>query len=56
MGSETPLQRTEGEFGDEVGELGADGPSRSAMRVEPAQGRETLELYWNGLRCALPHG
>lgn len=47
MESETPLQRMEGEFGDEVGELGTDGPSRSARRVEPARERETLmiEVY-----------
>lgn len=36
MGSETPLQRTVGELGVDVGELGVDGPSRSASTVEPA--------------------
>lgn len=35
MGSETPLQRTVGELGVDVGELGVDGPSRSASMVEP---------------------
>lgn len=37
IGSETPLQRPVGEFGAEVGELGVDGPSRSASMVEPGQ-------------------
>lgn len=36
MGSETPLQRTVGELGVDVGELGVDSPSRSANMVEPA--------------------
>lgn len=35
MGSETPLQRTVGELGVDVGELGVDSPSRSANMVEP---------------------
>lgn len=40
MGSETPLQRTVGELGVDVGELGVDSPSRSASMVEPAPGEE----------------
>lgn len=35
-GPETPLQRTVGELGVDVGELGVDNPSRSANMVEPA--------------------
>lgn len=64
MGSETPLQRTDGEFGDEVGELGVDGPRRSAMRVEPAQGKKSgsfissliaICCYTILLQCAAKH-
>lgn len=39
-GPETPLQRTVGELGVDVGELGVDNPSRSASMVEPARGEK----------------
>lgn len=35
-GPETPLQRTVGELGVDVGELSVDNPSRSANIVDPA--------------------
>lgn len=39
-GPETPLQRTVGELGVDVGKLGVDSPSRSANMVEPAPQEE----------------
>lgn len=45
IGSETPLQRVVGELGAEVGELGMDGPRRSARMVEP--GEEKANKPWS---------
>lgn len=44
-GSETSLQRMEDELGDGVGELGAEGPRCSAVRVEPVKESNIIQQF-----------
>lgn len=45
LGSELPLQSTVWVLGVQDGELGIDGPRRSACRDEPEQREETQKIH-----------